>query len=101
MNAGGKWPCCGCRRYPGFVFRLVLIEAGILAAAERLLVFRSPLFDIYVQRPDRCVFKNAFLFPSFSTFMGVFGSVSPWPYYRAISALVPAIRVSGQESQYR
>jgi putative ABC transport system permease protein len=84
---------------PGFVFRLVLIEAGILAAAGAVVGISIAAFLIYMFKDlIAASLKMPFLFPSFSTFMGVFGiGVAVAIITVTISALVPAIRVSGQE----
>jgi putative ABC transport system permease protein len=84
---------------PSFVFRLLLVEAGMLAAAGAVIgiaVAASVLFifkDLIVAS-----LKMPFLFPSLSAFAGLFGAgVALAIITVGISALVPAIHVSRQE----
>jgi len=84
---------------PGFVFRLVLTEAGILAVTGSIL-------GIAVASTGFFLFKDAiaaslkmpFLFPSITSFAVLFGAgVGLALVTVALAALVPAIRISKQE----
>ncbi|XUX00889.1 MAG: ABC transporter permease [Dehalogenimonas sp.] len=84
---------------PGFIFRLVLTEAGILAVTGAVLgiTFASIAFFLFKDAIAASL-KMPFLFPSISSFAALFGvGVGLALATVALAALVPAIRVSKQE----
>ena len=84
---------------PGFVFRLVLVEAGILAAAGALIGISAAAFlFLLFKNLITASLKMPFLFPSISSFLGLFGiGLAVAIVTVTLSALYPAIRVSRQE----
>jgi len=84
---------------PDFVFRLILTEAGLLAAS-------GAIFGIIIAGTGLYLFKDfiaaslkmPFLFPSISSFFGLFGAGLALAIITVtLSALIPAIRISRQE----
>jgi len=84
---------------PDFVFRLLLTEAGLLAAAGAVIgITLSASFLIIFQDMITASLKLPFLFPSILSFVSIFaGGVALAIFVVALSALFPAVRVSRQE----
>ena len=84
---------------PGFIFRLILTEAGILAAAGAVVGIAIAAAGLFIFK-DMIAgsLKMPFLFPGVGTLAGLFaGGVGLAIVTVALSALVPAIRLSRQE----
>lgn len=84
---------------PGFVFRLLLTEASLLAAGGAILgITLASSFLVIFQDMITALLKLPFLFPSVLSFVGMFfGGIALAIFVVALSALFPAIRVSRQE----
>jgi putative ABC transport system permease protein len=84
---------------PGFVFRLILTEAGILAATGAVVGISAAAFLLFIFKDMIAAsLKMPFLFPSISSFMGIFGiGLAVAIITVTLSASVPAIRASRQE----
>jgi putative ABC transport system permease protein len=84
---------------PGFVFRLVLIEASLLAAGGAVAgITIAVLFFLLFKNAITASLKIPFLFPSASSLAGLFGvGLGLAIIVVILSALVPAIRISKQE----
>ncbi len=84
---------------PGFVFRLMLIEASILAAGGAILGTALAALGLFIFKDAIAAsLKMPFLFPSMSSLTGLLGAgVALAVATVALSALVPAVRTSRQE----
>jgi len=84
---------------PGFVFRLVLTEASILAAAGAVVGISAAAFLLFMfKNLIAASLKLPFLFPSISSFLILFGiGLAVAIITVTLAALLPAIRVSRQE----
>jgi putative ABC transport system permease protein len=84
---------------PGFVFRLILLEAGILAAAGTVVGITGAAFLMYMfKNAIEASLKMPFLFPSMLSLLGLFGiGLAVAIFTVTLAALWPAIRVSRQE----
>jgi putative ABC transport system permease protein len=84
---------------PGFAFRLVLTEAGLLAAGGAIAGITLALLCLFVFRNAiTASLKIPFLLPSLPSLAGLFAAGLGLAIVVVIlSALVPAIRVSKQE----
>jgi putative ABC transport system permease protein len=84
---------------PDFIFRLLLTEASILAGGGAIvgIAISSSVLFIFKDLIAASL-KIPFLFPSISSFIGLFGAgVALAIITVTLSALVPAIRISRQE----
>jgi putative ABC transport system permease protein len=84
---------------PGFVFRLILLEAGLLAAAGTVVGITGAAFLMYMfKNAIEASLKMPFLFPSISSLLGLFGiGLAVALFTVTLAALWPAIRISRQE----
>jgi putative ABC transport system permease protein len=84
---------------PGFIFRLVLTEAGILAAGGALIGIAAAAASIFTMKDAIATsMKMPFLFPSLPSFAGLLGAgVALAVVTVGLAALVPAYRISRQE----
>jgi putative ABC transport system permease protein len=84
---------------PGFIFRLVLTEAGMLAAIGAVVgITLSAIVLFFLKDTIAASLKMPLLFPSIPTLMGLFGAgLGLAIAFVILSALVPAIRISRQE----
>jgi putative ABC transport system permease protein len=84
---------------PGFIFRLILTEAGLLAAAGAVVGIAIAALGLFVFK-DMIAgsLKMPFLFPGFSSLAVLFAAgVGLAIVTVGLSALVPAVRLSRQE----
>jgi putative ABC transport system permease protein len=84
---------------PSFIFRLVLTEAGMLAATGAVIgISLSAVGLFFFKDTIAASLKMPLLFPSVPTLIGLFGAGLGLAIGLVIlSALVPAIRISRQE----
>jgi putative ABC transport system permease protein len=84
---------------PSFTFSLILTEASILAAAGAIVGISVAAFLLFIFKDVIAAsLKMPFLFPSFTSFLGLFGiGLAVAVITVTLSALVAAIRVSRQE----
>ncbi len=84
---------------PSFVFRLVLVEAVMLALGGAIVGIGTAASGFFIFKDMIATsMKMPFLFPSVSSFLGLFAAgVALVMITVAFSALIPAIRISRQE----
>jgi putative ABC transport system permease protein len=84
---------------PGFAFRLILTEAGLLAAGGALVgITLALIFLLFFRNAIIASLKIPFLLPSIPSLAGLFGAgLGLAVVVVLLSALIPAIRVARQE----
>jgi putative ABC transport system permease protein len=84
---------------PGFIFRLMLTEAGLLAIGGVAIGIAIAATGLYLAKDALAAsLKMPFLFPSPGSLLGPFGAAVGLAVVTvALSALVPALRASRQE----
>ena len=84
---------------PGFVFRLMLTEAGLLAAGGAIVGIAVAASGLFIFKDlIAASLKMPFLFPSMASLAGLFGAgVGLAVGTVALSAMVPAVRAARQE----
>jgi putative ABC transport system permease protein len=84
---------------PGFVFRLMLTEAGLLAAGGAIVGIAVAASGLFIfKNLIAASLKMPFLFPSMASLVGLFGAgVGLAVGTVALSAMVPAVRAARQE----
>jgi putative ABC transport system permease protein len=84
---------------PGFIFRLMLAEAGLLAVGGAATGIVIAAMGLYLAKDALAAsLKMPFLFPSLGSLLGLFGAAVGLAVVTvALSALVPAVRASRQE----
>jgi putative ABC transport system permease protein len=84
---------------PGFIFRMILTEASLLAACGAIFGIIIAGIGLYLFKDFIAAsLKMPFLYPSISSFIGLFGAGLALAIITVtLSALIPAIRISKQE----